>query len=160
MVSGFWHGANWTFIVWGAFHALLFMPLLLSGRNRKNTDSIAHAKLLPNFKETTQMLFTFLLVVLGWIFFRAPDLSVAFDYIASIFSTTLFEMPTVKISSIGVLIGFMLLVEWIQREQKHGLSHIERLIVNEPLRWFIYMVLILIIIRFGGKSETFIYFQF
>lgn len=160
LVSGFWHGANWTFIVWGAFHALLFMPLLLSGRNRKNTDSIAHAKLLPNFKETTQMLFTFLLVVLGWIFFRAPDLSVAFDYIASIFSTTLFEMPTVKISSIGVLIGFMLFVEWIQREQKHGLSHIERLIANEPLRWFIYMVLILIIIRFGGKSETFIYFQF
>lgn len=160
LVSGFWHGANWTFIVWGAFHALLFMPLLLSGRNRKNTDSIAHAKLLPNFKETTQMLFTFLLVVLGWIFFRAPDLTVAFDYISSIFSTTLFEMPTVKISSIGVLIGFMLLVEWIQREQKHGLSHVERLIANEPLRWLIYMVLILIIIRFGGKSETFIYFQF
>ena len=160
LVSGFWHGANWTFILWGAFHALLFMPLLLSGRNRKNTDSVAHAKLFPNLKEIIQMLFTFLLVVVGWIFFRAPDLSVAFDYLGSIFSNTLFSMPSVKISTIGLLIGMMLLVEWIQREQKHGLAQIERLIANEPLRWIVYVVIILIIIRFGGKSETFIYFQF
>ncbi|MDR0745689.1 MAG: MBOAT family protein, partial [Mediterranea sp.] len=84
LVSGFWHGANWTFICWGAFHALLFLPLLLFGRNRKYTDVVAKGNVLPNLKEACQMLTTFLLVVIGWIIFRAETIHQAWDYLSCI----------------------------------------------------------------------------
>ena len=74
LVSGFWHGANWTFIVWGTYHAMLFLPLILLGKNRKNTNIIAENKILPSLKEFFQMLLTFLLVVIGWIIFRAESI--------------------------------------------------------------------------------------
>ena len=80
LLSGFWHGANWTFIAWGAYHAFLFLPLILLGKNRRYRDTVAtitlpdgttKSKLLPTWRETEQMLFTFVLVVFGWIIFRA-----------------------------------------------------------------------------------------
>ena len=160
LVSGFWHGANWTFIVWGAFHALLFMPLLILGRNRKNTNSVAEGKFLPTGKEFFQMATTFMLVVLGWIFFRAPSLTVAFHYLFSIFSFSIFTIPTLKITTLIIFILLFMLVEWVQREKKHGLAQFEMLIKPRYIRWPVYILLILIIIQFGGKSETFIYFQF
>ncbi len=160
LVSGFWHGANWTFIFWGAFHAVLFMPLLIFGRNRLHTNTVAQGRFLPSIKESVQMLSTFLLVVLGWIFFRAASLSDAFGYIASLFSSSLFTVPTHKISTLSIYILVLLLVEWIQRERKHGLAQFESVLRFQPLRWGVYIVLIISIIQFGGKSETFIYFQF
>lgn len=160
LVSGFWHGANWTFIVWGAYHATLFMPLLLLGRNRLNTNSVAQHKFLPSITEFIQMSVTFLLVIIGWIFFRAPSLSVAFEYISLIFSYSLFTIPTLKITTISVLLFVMLLTEWMQREQKHALHLFEKLIKPRFVRWAVYLILIVVIIQFGGKSETFIYFQF
>ena len=77
LVSGFWHGANWTFVAWGAYHALLFLPLLLLGQNRRYRDSVAENSFLPSVKELTQMGVTFLLVLLGWILFRSEDISQA-----------------------------------------------------------------------------------
>jgi len=160
LVSGFWHGANWTFIFWGAFHAALFMPLLIFGRNRLHTNTVAEGKFLPSFRELFQVLTTFSLVVIGWIFFRAASIRDAFGYIISLFSHSLFTKPTHKISTLSVCIFTLLLVEWIQRERKHGLSQMQTIIKFQPLRWGIYIFLILSIIQFGGKSETFIYFQF
>ena len=160
LVSGFWHGANWTFIFWGAFHAALFMPLLIFGRNRLYTNTVAEGKFLPSIKELIQMLTTFTLVVLGWIFFRASTLRDAFGYIISLFSHSIFTMPTHKVSTLSVYIFSFMTVEWIQRERKHGLSQFESIIKLQPIRWGIYIFLILSIIQFGGKSETFIYFQF
>jgi len=160
LVSGFWHGANWTFLFWGAFHAALFMPLLIFGRNRLHTNTVAEGNILPTLKELVQMLTTFSLVVVGWIFFRAASISDAFGYIASLFSRSLFTLPTHKVSTLGVYIVVLLLVEWIQREKKHGLAQFESVLRFRPLRWGLYIVLIISIIQFGGKSETFIYFQF
>jgi len=160
LVSGFWHGANWTFILWGAFHAVLFLPLLIFGRNRLHTNTVAEGRILPSLKETAQMTLTFVLVVIGWIFFRAPSVSVAFKYMADLWSGSLFTLPTFRATTLGVFILVMLMVEWLQREQKHGLASIERTLRYRWLRWPVYMLLILSIIQFGGESETFIYFQF
>jgi len=160
LVSGFWHGANWTFLFWGAFHAALFMPLLVFGRNRLHTNTVAEGKYLPSLKEFFQMVFTFLLVVIGWIFFRAPSITDAFGYIHSVFSLSLFTFPTHKVGTLGLYILILLLVEWMQRERKYGLEKIENFLVFKPFRWTVYILLIFSIIQFGGKSETFIYFQF
>ncbi|MDR2414915.1 MAG: MBOAT family protein, partial [Odoribacteraceae bacterium] len=95
LVSGFWHGANWTFIAWGAYHALLFVPLLLLGKNRKYTGIVAANRLLPTFKELLSMLITFAFVVIGWIIFRAEDMPQAIDYISRICSSSLLSIPTI-----------------------------------------------------------------
>lgn len=160
LVSGFWHGANWTFIVWGAFHALMFMPLLLLGRNRLNTNLVAQGRLLPTMSEFLQMVVTFTLVVIGWIFFRSPSLHVAFDYLSLMFNYSFFSIPTIKVTTLSVMICIMLIFEWLQRERKHALNMFEGLVKYRVVRWLVYAVLILVIVQFGGKSETFIYFQF
>jgi alginate O-acetyltransferase complex protein AlgI len=160
VVSGFWHGANWTFIAWGTFHALLFLPLLLLEKNRVNTNTVAENRFFPNFKELFQMTFTFFLVVIGWIFFRAKDINHALDYIAILFSKSLFSTP---IYAFGfnkslIFILLMLLVEWVQREKQHGLELSG--VKNQYVKWGIYYALILVIFEFGANSKSFIYFQF
>src|SRR5690606_25071267 len=81
LVSGFWHGANWTFIIWGGLNALYFLPLLLVNRNRKNMEVVAQGKILPSLRESLSMLGTFSLTVLAWIFFRAESVRHALDYL-------------------------------------------------------------------------------
>src|SRR5690606_10993216 len=80
LLSGFWHGANWTFIIWGGIHACLFLPLLLLNRNRHHL-TVHTLKLRHLFS----ILFTFLLVTIAWIFFRADNLGMATDYILNMF---------------------------------------------------------------------------
>lgn len=79
----------WTFIVWGLFHAFLFLPLLLRGKNRRHNDTIAENSILPSIRESLVITngFDFVLVVLGWIFFRAANVRMAFEIIANIFLT-------------------------------------------------------------------------
>jgi len=160
LVSGFWHGANWTFLFWGAFHAALFMPLLILGRNRLHTNSVAEGKLLPSFREFIQMMTTFGLVVIGWIFFRAPSIGIAFKYIEGLFSTSLFTLPTVFVGLGKTVFSiFILLVfEWKLKERKHGLELSG--LHNGMLRWLIYYSIVLMILEFGASSQSFIYFQF
>ena len=81
IVSGFWHGANWTFVMWGALHALYFMPLLLLKKNRVHTGIVAQGKYVPSVKELSQTGITFGLTVLAWIFFRAENMSHALQII-------------------------------------------------------------------------------
>lgn len=160
LVSGFWHGANWTFIAWGGLHAALFMPLLLMQQNRKNTNTIAEGRLLPNLKEIWQMLTTFLVVDLAWILFRANSITEAVGILKSIFSKSLFTSPIylVGLNKVLLFIVILMIVEWFQREKKHGLQI--DIVKNRMLRWSFYFSIILIILEFGSQSQTFIYFQF
>jgi len=162
LVSGFWHGANWTFLAWGTLHALLFLPILLLQRNRINTDIVAEGRKLPTVKEFGFMLLTFILVDLCWIFFRSNTISQSIDYIGRIFSMTLFTGPWLinRYFYIPLLINIIIFIfiEWVQREKKHGLEI--RLISSKFTRRTIYVFLIFSIIWFMGENETFIYFQF
>ncbi len=163
IVSGFWHGANWTFIVWGALNAIYFLPLLLMKRNRQNIGDIAEGGLIPSFREFFGMATTFALTLLAWVFFRAENIGHAFSYIAGIFSTSLFEMPDfgfgMKAMLAILLTMAFVFIEWLGRQNEYA---IERLGANwkRPIRHALYYGLILIIIFFGGNQQEFIYFQF
>lgn len=159
IVSGFWHGANWTFIVWGALNAVYFLPLLLTKNNRNHIDIIAKGKLLPSFREFALMLITFGLTVLAWIFFRAENIGHATQYIKEIISPTFFTFPQILPKTPIALIGLFIIIEWFGREQEYAFSNIK---LNKCFRWSLYVTLILTIYFFGNYSEKieFIYFQF
>lgn len=162
LVSGFWHGANWTFIVWGALNALYFIPILLANNNRKHLDSIAPGKLFPSFKEVSLMLLTFGLTVLGWIFFRANSIEHAVNYVSRIVSNSLFTIPEIRSKDLFLIlffICFLMLIEWLGREGQHALSHIYK-IKKRYFRWSFYFLIALMIFIYQGKQQEFIYFQF
>ena len=170
LVSGLWHGANWTFLVWGAYHALLFLPLILLGKNRKYTDVVAADTFLPSLREAIGMIFTFFLVVIGWIIFRADSMGQAWEYICGMWQWgtlkafyRFFVQDGVWQVSAGIL--FMMFVEWINRKREHGLQWPEQAAVkgklNVVFRWSFYLTIVVLIYRFGSfSSHQFIYFQF
>ncbi len=159
IVSGFWHGANWTFIVWGGLNALYFLPLLVFNKNRQHLEIVAKGKSVPTFKEFVQIITTFGLTVFAWIFFRAENIGHAFKYISEIFSTSLFSMPGFKNYTIYFLIIIFIIIEWIGREQEYALENLG-LSWNKPTRYVMYYAIIVAIFWFGGKEQQFIYFQF
>lgn len=156
LLSGFWHGASWNFIIWGVLHALYFMPLVLAGRNRKNLNVPAQGKLLPGLRTIVAMLVTFVLVCLAWVFFRAPDLVTAWHYLARMSSSDWGSLAVER--RLWVFIGVMMVVEWLNRDREHGLSL--EWVGSRPLRWTIYTVLTVVTFLFGAPPQTFIYFQF
>ncbi|MBS3912905.1 MAG: MBOAT family protein [Bacteroidetes bacterium] len=156
LVSGFWHGANWTFIIWGALHACYFIPLLLLGRNRKYLDFPANNGNLPGVREAANMLLTFLLVMFAWIFFRAENVVSAFDFIRSLFQIKGIVPPWPFILLLS-LIAFTFLVEWTGRKQAFALSRIS---LPGYGRWATYLVLGFVIYMNLGSEKEFIYFQF
>jgi D-alanyl-lipoteichoic acid acyltransferase DltB (MBOAT superfamily) len=157
LVSGFWHGANWTFIVWGGLNAIYFLPLLLAKTNRQNLEVIAQGRLLPSLKEFFQVIITFAITCFAWIFFRADSVSDALLYIKNIGVGKL-QLSNPFPTKVFALIGIMLLIEWINRSRFHGFE-IKRF--NPWLRRALYVVFLYIIIRYAnfGNNE-FIYFQF
>ncbi|OYU85069.1 MAG: membrane-bound O-acyltransferase family protein [Flavobacterium sp. BFFFF2] len=167
IVSGFWHGANWTFIFWGFLNAVYFLPLLLLNRNRVNIDTVSDQNIFPSLRTFFQIMVTFLLTVFAWIFFRSDSIGQAFDIIGNIFSPTLFTKPQlvgikdpiyvlIHVLMIGILFG----AEWVQRSKHHALQFSSYGAKNRVLRWSIYSIVVLLILLFGGKQGTFIYFQF
>ena len=159
LVSGFWHGANWTFIVWGGLNAVYFMPLLSGERNRANIDMVASGKWLPTLRELTGMVTTFGLTVFAWIFFRADNLRHAFLYIGKIFSRSLFTIPEERPRVLFVLILVFIGIEWLGREGRYALDHLPRRVAR-PYRWALYYSLAIVIFYFSGAEQQFIYFQF
>lgn len=160
IISGFWHGANWTFILWGVYHACLFIPLLLLGLNRKYTDVVAINKKLPTLKESLQMLFTFLFVIIGWIIFRSDNVSQAFDYLSRIFTDFNIAQIDYK-KKVYVFILILLLVEWFHRKKQHGLQlSMIGLFRYTLFRYCFYICLGLFTLMFAGMQAEFIYFQF
>lgn len=161
IVSGFWHGANWTFIVWGALNALYFLPLLLSNSNRNNLEIVAQGKVFPSIKELYLMLFTFSLTVFAWIFFRAENLNHAISYISTIFSPSVFEIPEIGSGATTTIIYVIvfIIIEWIGREEQYAIARFG-LKWKPSFRYAMYYSLILMILWYGGNEQEFIYFQF
>lgn len=160
LVSGFWHGANWTFIFWGALNALYFLPVFITNNNRNNMNVVAQGKYLPNLKEFLLMLLTFGLTVFAWIFFRAENIMHAFNYISLLFSYSLFSIPEIYSITIILLLLFFISLEWFGREGNYAISDI-CFRWYKPVRWAFYSLLIFLIGMFMQTEETpFIYFQF
>lgn len=159
IVSGFWHGANWTFIVWGALNAIYFLPLLLTNKNRNNLEIVAQGKLLPSLKEVYFMLLTFGLTVFGWIFFRAENMAHAIQYIKGIFQNTIFSVPEIYATPVILLIAIFLFIEWIFRNKQYGLQF-DNNKTHKIIRWSSYIIISFLIAIFFGKGSSFIYFQF
>jgi alginate O-acetyltransferase complex protein AlgI len=161
LVSGFWHGANWTFLVWGLLNALYILPAILLGTNKKNNDVVAQGRYLPTFRELLSMAFTFSLTVFAWIFFRSENIHQAFKYISGIFSRNFFTRPEIgrDAKSIILLTTIFMIVEWLGREQNYALASINNKFSRFTC-YVIYYVIIVCIFYFSGKEQAFIYFQF
>lgn len=164
LVSGFWHGPNWTFVFWGLLNAVYFLPLLLSGNNRKNTNIVAETSNFPSIRELLAMTGTFSLISFAWIFFRAESLTQAFDYIYNIFNTSLFQIPKfAKMHDALIvlsLVGLFIAMEWIGRKSEFAIESIFKR-KHVFFRLLFYNILVSIIIYFGNfASNQFIYFQF
>ncbi|WP_127844775.1 MBOAT family O-acyltransferase [Psychroflexus aestuariivivens] len=163
IVSGFWHGANWTFIVWGALNGLYFIPLFLNKSHKNHQEIVAKGHYLPDMKSFILILITFSLTVFSWIFFRAENISHALSYISEIFSKSLFskpEFPEMFDALITIiLIGLFIIVEWRGREWQYALQRFG-FRWKQPTRFALYYCIIIIIFWFGGQQQDFIYFQF
>jgi len=164
IVSGFWHGANWTFIVWGALNAIYFMPLMLLKKNRNSLDIIATGKYFPSTREFFNMGMTFSMTVLAWIFFRAENLGHATNILSTIFSESLLTIPhfedTQYAMIIIIIVSVFMLIEWIGRESQYAIANLG-LCISTTIRWSIYSFIIFLIGMFKQTVETpFIYFQF
>lgn len=163
IVSGFWHGANWTFIIWGLLNALYFLPLLLASKNRANLGIVAEGKILPSPSELGRMLTTFLLTVIAWIFFRAENVSHAIGILGEIFSTSIFDIPKfggkTEAAIIALVIVFFFAIEWLGRSHPFPISELDRRIGKVPA-WCLYIFIGLLIFLFAGQEQEFIYFQF
>ena len=159
LLSGFWHGANWTFVAWGALHAAFFLPLLLLKRNRSNLEIVAKGKYLPSFRETIAMIVTFSMTVFAWIFFRAKDIGHAFSYVGKIFSRSLFTLPQELPKTVFVLLLILIALEWIGREEQYAIARIG-FNWHPVLRWSFYYCISFFIFFFVGSEQPFIYFQF
>ncbi len=158
LVSGFWHGANWTFIVWGLINALYFMPLLLSNRNRINTDVISLTLNRNSIRTVFSIVFTFVLTCFAWIFFRSKSIADAIAYIKRIFTNKSFASQYFNFErynyEILILIGFFVLVEWNYRHKIEPISG-----KNSYLR-LVLCIGSLIALGVYSDYKSFIYFQF
>lgn len=160
IVSGFWHGANWTFIVWGFLNALFIMPSIVKKTNRNNLEIVAKGKLLPTVKELLQMIITYFLTVFTWIFFRAENMEQAIQYVSGIFSKSFFSFPIIRANYLIVLIALFMLIEWVGRENRYAIEKLG-LHWKRISRWSFYIFIIFLIGVFMNTKETpFIYFQF
>ncbi|GAB4311647.1 MAG: MBOAT family protein [Bacteroidales bacterium] len=158
VVSGFWHGANWTFIVWGLLNGLYFLPLMLIKANRKNMGITAEGRLLPSLREVFQMSLTFALTLIAWVFFRAENVSTALAYLGGIFDSSLFKMPDAGYLKLLPLIMIFIVIEWLNRDKLHALE------LNSwprAARWATYLVFgFVVLLSFDKSPNAFIYFQF
>jgi D-alanyl-lipoteichoic acid acyltransferase DltB (MBOAT superfamily) len=157
VVSGLWHGANWTFIIWGLLNGILFIPLLLRGSSKRYVNW-SNRHLIPSFYELLSILFTFILICITWLFFRATDISQALDYLMNIISFDISRPKYVDLTLL-FLIGSLILIDWITREEGFDVT-----LISFKRKWHrqtIYIYIFLLIFFFGvfGKNE-FIYFQF
>jgi D-alanyl-lipoteichoic acid acyltransferase DltB (MBOAT superfamily) len=157
LVSGFWHGANWTFIFWGLLHAIYILPSIIFSTNRQHLAIVAQGSRFPSIKEFMQMAITFVLSSFAWIFFRATSLQEAFGIIGAIgHGHGRIEQlsATYPIAAVAI----MLYMEWRNRETNIPFSHLK----NKWLRYSTYLLILFLIFMMGAfiNPRSFIYFQF
>ncbi|WP_010179986.1 MBOAT family O-acyltransferase [Aquimarina agarilytica] len=163
LISGFWHGANWTFIVWGSIHALLYIPIFYTKNNRKYSNTIvAQTTLLPSAKETINIITTFSLVSLSWVFFRAQSITEAFGYLKQVFTNFSFEIYQHP-SGYRMIDYYLILILFIIYEFR--IRKNERAPFNfspKALRFILYTLIIFCLVLFfdDQTDRSFIYFQF
>ena len=163
IVIGFWHGANWTYGVFGVYHGLLFIPLIFSGAFAKRKKLKANEHGLPKRQDILKMLATYYLVCMGLVVFRATSISEAMAFLGGLFTNGMTgQAITDNYGKLYCLFALILLViEWVQRDKEHALQLSGRYFTNSrTLRWGLYLILIILIITFTGHSQSFIYFQF
>lgn len=154
IISGFWHGANFTFIAWGLIHALLYLVIALSNKNRRYTTSIvAENRMTPSIKEIFQISSTFFTVMISWVFFRSNTITDSFLYLRKIIID--FDIP-ISYSSGLVYVIFFIMCDWLNRKDERNPLNISSIYV----RWTSYILMLLLIFGHGGQKNEFIYFQF
>ena len=167
VTSGLWHGAAWTYVVWGALNALYIIPSVLMKSNRNNLEIVAKGKLFPNLRDAAAMLFTFMLTTLALAVFRSEDIPHAISFIGGIFTQGLFIIPTGKmlmggsvgIVSLIIIVILFMMAEWLGRENRFAT---ETTGDNwpRPLRWVFYVTVALSTLYLTGIPQQFVYFQF
>lgn len=163
VISGFWHGAEWTFILWGVLHALCFIPIIFGKGVKSYKGVVAQNSILPTFLELKNMILTFSFIVITIIFFRAENISHVIDCYQRIFSPSILSLPFYperreSVVILLLIIGF-LLVEWRGRKEDSPLF----VLFNKApriARWMFYILLIMIICISQNQERSFIYFQF
>lgn len=156
IVSGFWHGANWTFVFWGLFHAMLFLPSFLTKNNRKyQANIVAENTLLPSLKEFFEILSTFTLVVIGWVFFRSETIIDSFHYLERLIFR--FRFPEQFFSGL-IFIVPLIFIDYYLR----GNERILKMSTNKAINYVIAQIFIGLTLWFISKPNKidFIYFQF
>lgn len=158
-LTGLWHGANFTFIIWGLLNGLMLIIYhLLKKPRRKFFKKLRISD--KSFPVTVlETAFTLFFVVITWIVFKCNTISDAATYFSRIFSSSLFTVPTIlpKLTLLSVVFFFS--VEWIERKSKFPLSTLG-IRWKRIFRWSFYYSLIIIIFYFAAKKQGFIYFQF
>ncbi len=162
-IIGLWHGANWTYILFGFLHGCYYIPLIIKGTMNKK-KKLAKDKIFPSFKEFINMVGTFILVMLTFILFKSDSIAEAYHYYSRLFSTSVFTIPTVPYTKVNqvlplLFIPIMFCIEWIGREKQHAIATLE-VKWNKPVRWAFYYFIIIAIFCFSGMAQQFIYFQF
>lgn len=155
LLSGFWHGAEWTFIAWGAYNAVLFIPQILRGTNRRYLNE-------PVMRESLLMGRTFLLVMIGWILFRAENIHAAWHYIRRMFTNFSYvNASALLVGQTFFWIALLLALEWVERHKEHAFDFSEHgLLSHAPVRWALYASVVIICLAFHGQQGEFIYFRF
>ncbi len=162
LISGLWHGAGWNYIVWGGLHGLFYIPIIFS---KKRFSSISSNKINPKTKSTLKdlpkILLTFAMVCFTYIFFRSINLTEAINFNKAILDGLVTNnIINIKIPDVRIIlfVPCLIFIEWIQRDKEFGMD-LQKMSFT-ILRWLIYFLMIFLIIIFGAKSQSFIYFQF
>lgn len=160
VVSGFWHGANWTFIFWGCLNAIFVLPQIYGNTNRQNLNIVAENRYLPSFIDFIKILITFALTCFAWIFFRSKSIGNAIGYIQSLFSFNFNPDITYIHYKKLLLIILFIAFEWIGRKKEYAFQIVEN-VQSKYLTYFLEMLLILLMLLcYESNSSQFIYFQF
>lgn len=160
-ISGLWHGANWTFVCWGLIHATLLVAYTLLGINTKYNHEVAYGRYLPSIKETLQMALTFLLFAVSMIIFRAENMTQAVGYLTAMVTNQFFDATMLQGKQPLCFALLLLSVEWLQRDKQHALQFTDiKPFKYRFVRWSVYYVILLVIFKYAGSSQTFVYFQF
>lgn len=162
VLIGLWHGANWTFALFGLYHALLYVPLVLSGAFGKNKKLKPGEHGLPKLKDFGKMVLNYVLVSLGFIVFYASSVTDAVSFLGGILSASLFTLPVLPLKKVTLLfMAVVLIVEWTTRKREHPLQlPVDGIFRYTAARYLLYAVIGLMLFLFAGEVETFIYFQF
>ena len=159
-ISGLWHGANWTYVTWGMYNAVLIVIWFLLGINTKQKEIVAKGRLLPSLKESCQVLLTFVLVIIGMSIFRSEDMTQAWGFLCRMFTTFTEDFHVIYARYILGSLA-LLFFEWLQRDKQHALQFSSgSLFSHASARYALYAAIVVMLFVFSGEVQTFIYFQF